>query len=424
MYVTTDGLRAERALLAALRLPGHRHSDVMESLAELARLAESAGARVVGSLTQERQAPSPSLRFGKGKVGQIRELAHEREADLLISDDSLTPIQERNLEQSLGLKVIDRTALILDIFAQRARTSEGKLQVELAQLTYLLPRLVGQWKHLERLGGGIGTRGPGETQLESDRRIIRRRIGKIEQALTHVQRHRRLLRDRRRVSGLPIVALVGYTNAGKTTLLNRLSGSAFRAANQLFVTLDPAARLVERPDCQPFVLTDTVGFIRKLPPLLVAAFKATLEELHEADVILHVVDASHPGVEEQHAVVEQLLAELGLTGRPEIVALNKVDRLEGPNGLRALIEEFRGVPLSALTGEGTTELLARIELALRHRGGRATLRIPYGDGTALTLCYERGRVLRRADEPTGIRLEVELPSQLLGAVSAYRVDVS
>src|SRR5262249_21211542 len=282
----------------------------------------------------------------------IKTLSKKERADLMISDDPLSPVQERNLGGSLGLRVIDRTALIRDIFAQRARTMEGKLQVELAQLSYLLPRLVGQWKHLERLGGGIGTRGPGETQIESDRRMIRHRIRKITEELKRVRVHRRVLRERRKASGVPVVALVGYTNAGKTTLLNRLTGADRAAADQLFVTLDPTARLVSPATHAPFVLTDTVGFIRKLPHQLVAAFKATLEELGEADVLLHVVDASHPGLEDQMTAVEQLLGELELAGRPTVVVLNKVDRLEADGALRGLLERVDGVAVSALTGEG------------------------------------------------------------------------
>ncbi len=411
----------ERALLAALRLAVQRRSEVLESLDELGRLAEAAGAQVVGTVIQERQAPSPSLYLGRGKVEELKHLAREGEVDLLISDDSLTPVQERNLEQALGLKVIDRTALILDIFAQRARTSEGKLQVELAQLTYLLPRLVGRWKHLERLGGGIGTRGPGETQLESDRRIIRQRIRQIQQELGHVQTHRRLLRDRRQSGGLPVVALVGYTNAGKTTLLNRLAGSHFPAADQLFVTLDPAARLVAVPGHQPFILTDTVGFIRKLPPQLVAAFKATLEDLSGADVLVHVVDASHPRAGAHREVVERLLAELDLAGRPSLLVFNKLDRQDGDHGLQSQIADSHGVSISAVTGQGIEELLRRLVLLLRPRIGYAVLRIPYAEGSILARCYEMGRVLRRADEPGGIRVEVELPTSLLAMVAAYRI---
>ena len=410
----------EKAVLAALRLPKQARFEVEESLDELGRLAESAGAEVVGRITQERAAPTPKLYFGKGKVDELKASSERQAANLVISDDSLSPIQERNLGGSLGLKVIDRTALILDIFAQRARTMEGKLQVELAQLSYLLPRLVGQWKHLERLGGGIGTRGPGETQLESDRRMIRHRIQKIRGDLNRVRTHRRLLRDRRKASGLPVAALVGYTNAGKTTLLNQLTGAGHVAADQLFVTLDPTARLVSRAGHAPFILTDTVGFIRKLPHQLVAAFKATLEELEEADILVHVVDASHPGLEEQMAAVDSLLAELELSGRPSIVALNKVDRLGADVALEALVDRFDGVAISARTGEGVDRLLDRVAQTLGPRVERVTLRIPYQDGTALAHCYGRGRVLARSDDADGIRLEVELAPRLLGPVGAYR----
>jgi GTPase len=410
----------ERALLAALRLPKQRRFEVEESLDELGRLAESAGAEVVGRITQERSAPTPKLYFGKGKVDELKASSQRQAANLMISDDPLSPMQERNLGGSLGLKVIDRTALILDIFAQRARTMEGKLQVELAQLSYLLPRLVGQWKHLERLGGGIGTRGPGETQLESDRRMIRHRIQKIRGDLNRVRTHRRLLRDRRKASGLPVAALVGYTNAGKTSLLNQLTGAAHVAADQLFVTLDPTARLVSRAGHAPFILTDTVGFIRKLPHQLVAAFKATLEELEEADVLVHVVDASHPGLEEQMAAVDRLLAELELSGRPSIVALNKVDRLDADVAVEALVNRFDGVAISARTGQGVDRLLDRVAQALGPRVQRVTLRIPYRDGPALAHCYARGRVLARSDDADGIRLEVELAARLLAPVEAYR----
>jgi GTP-binding protein HflX len=412
----------EKAFLAALRLPTQRRYEVEESLDELGRLAESAGADVVGRVTQERSAPSPALYFGKGKVEEMKALSERERADLMIADDPLSPVQERNLGGSLRLRVIDRTALILDIFAQRARTMEGKLQVELAQLSYLLPRLVGQWKHLERTGGGIGTRGPGEQQIESDRRIIRNRIRKISAELGRVRVHRRLLRDRRKASGVPVVALVGYTNAGKTTLLNRLTGATLTAADRLFVTLDPAARLVSIPPHAPFVLTDTVGFIKKLPHQLVAAFKATLEELAEADVLIHVVDASHPGLDEQVAAVESLLGELGLSARPTIVALNKIDRLEGGGALRALIERFSGVAISARDGQGVDDLLDRIEAVLQPRAARVALFIPYSDGTALAACYDKGRVLARSDEAAGIRVEVELPRRLISQFDAYRTS--
>jgi len=409
----------ERAVIAAVRLPRQRRWEVNESLEELAGLAVAAGATVVQRMTQEREAPTPALYFGRGKIEEVAAAAPEAGANLFISDDPLSPIQERNLSQALGMKVIDRTALILDIFAQRARTAEGKLQVELAQLTYLLPRLVGQWTHLERLGGGIGTRGPGETQLESDRRVIRRRVMQIERELEHVQTHRRLQRHGRRRAGVPIVALVGYTNAGKTTLLNRLSGARLTAADQLFVTLDPAARLVEQ-GLRPFILTDTVGFIRKLPHQLVAAFRATLEELKDADVLVHVMDASHLAIEEHAAAVERILGELEVADRPMVLALNKIDRTEGGRGLDALVARRDGVAISAATGEGLQELLKAIDAALP-MGDTVTLRIPHEDGASLALCYERGRVLARVDEPQHVVVDVQLPGSWLGSLAGYRV---
>ncbi len=389
---------------------------------ELRRLAESAGAEVVASVVQERSAPDPRLHFGKGKVDEVRALARALDATLLISDDPLSPGQERNLTRALDLRVIDRTALILDIFAQRARTSEGKLQVELAQLTYLLPRLVGQWAHLERLGGGIGTRGPGETQLESDRRVVRRRIAQIHEALQDVQRHRRLLRAHRRDVGLPVVALVGYTNAGKTTLLNRIAGASGTTADQLFVTLDPSARLVSGGGRAPLVLTDTVGFIQKLPTQLVAAFKATLEELAEAQLLLHVVDVSHPHAREHISAVHRVLEALGLEGRPALVVMNKIDRLGERNGLlRELLTEG-GAAVSARTGEGLEALLARLDETLATTRSACRLRVPYERGGVLSRVYARGRVLGREDRPDGIWLDVEVPRALEGLVRPFRVS--
>lgn len=411
----------ERAIVAALRRGPDPRWRVDESLEELAALVTAAGAEVAARVVQEREAPTPSLYLGRGKVAEIGEQARALGAGLLVLDDALSPVQERNLSQALGLKVVDRTALILDIFAQRARTREGKLQVELAQLTYLMPRLVGQWKHLERLGGGIGTRGPGETQLESDRRVIRRRVMQITRELERVKTHRRVQREGRRRAGLPVAALVGYTNAGKTTLLNRLTGASLVAADQLFVTLDPAARLVAGgPGRSPFILTDTVGFIRKLPHELVAAFRATLEELADADLLLHVVDAGHPQLEEHRTAVDRLLADLEVAARPTLLVLNKVDRLPAAT-VDALARSLGGVPVSATTAEGIEALLAAIRAALPPFPGTVTLRIPHAAGTALASCYDRGRVLARADEPHHVRLEVELPAELLGSLAAYRV---
>jgi GTP-binding protein HflX len=416
-----NGRRPERAIVGALRSGGGRQWLVDESLDELTALVGAAGGTVVERVVQERASPAPALYFGKGKVEEIGEMARRLQANLFVSDDALSPGQERNLTQALGIKVIDRTALILDIFAQRARTSEGKLQVELAQLTYLMPRLIGQWKHLERLGGGIGTRGPGETQLESDRRVIRTRVRQITRDLERVKIHRRVQRDGRRRAGLPVVALVGYTNAGKTTLLNRLTGASLRAADQLFVTLDPAARLVNGHDRSAFIVTDTVGFIRKLPHELVAAFRATLEELTEADVLLHVVDASHPQLEEHMAAVETLLGELQVGGRPRLLVLNKRDRLEDPTIADGLVRLRGGVAVSARTGEGVEKLLATVRGLLPRLNGPVTLRIPHAEGAALASCYARGHVLARADEPQHVRLEVELPLDLLGPLESYRV---
>jgi GTP-binding protein HflX len=416
-----NGRRPERTIIGALCVGGGRRWQIDESLDELAALVHAAGGVVVERVVQERVAPSPALYFGKGKADAIGEAARRLPADLFVSDDTLSPVQERNLTQALGIKVIDRTALILDIFAQRARTSEGKLQVELAQLTYLMPRLVGQWKHLERLGGGIGTRGPGETQLESDRRVIRTRVRQITRDLERVKVHRRVQRGARRRAGWPVVALVGYTNAGKTTLLNRLTGASLTAADQLFVTLDPAARLVNGDGRPPFVLTDTVGFIRKLPHELVAAFRATLEELTEADVLLHVIDASDPQLEEHLAAVETLLEELQVGGRPRLLVLNKLDCLEDPGIAEGLVRLRGGVAVSARTGEGVSELLDAVGMLLPRPIGPVTLRIPHTEGAALASCYTRGRVLTRADEPHHVCLQVELPVDLLGSLGTYRV---
>jgi GTP-binding protein HflX len=413
---------ADRAILVGLRLQKQKRWEVVESMEELARLTEAAGAEVLATVLQEREAPSPALHFGRGKVEEIRDLARTLGASLLISDDSLTPGQERNVQKATGVRVIDRTALILDIFAQRARTSEGKLQVELAQLTYLLPRLVGQWAHLERLGGGIGTRGPGETQLESDRRVIRRRIAQINAELRDVQRHRRLLREHRRDVGLPVVALVGYTNAGKTTLLNRLAGASARTADQLFVTLDPAARLVNPPDMAPFLLTDTVGFIQKLPTQVVAAFKATLEELSEAALLLHVVDASQPRVHEQMAAVHAVLGELGLETRPSLTVVNKMDRLAEGDGVLRQLEAEGGVPISARDGLGVERLLCRIDEALRTTRLRCRLRVPYARAGVVSAVYARGQVLWRDDRADGIWLDAEVPRALAGLVEPYREE--
>ncbi|MBI2902325.1 MAG: GTPase HflX [Candidatus Methylomirabilis oxyfera] len=318
--------RRERALLVGLHRKRNARWEAEESLVELGRLAGSAGAVVVATILQERDSPDPRYLIGKGKAEEIKATWHEA-IDLLLVDEELSGSQQRNLEKLTGWKTVDRPSLILDIFAQRAKTREGKLQVELAQLDYLLPRLVGRGVDLSRLGGGIGTRGPGETQLETDRRTIRRRMAKVRDDLAKVRRHRALLRRPRRRHAVPIVALVGYTNAGKSTLFNALTHSDVRTDNALFVTLDPVLRRVSTSDGFVFLLSDTVGFIRRLPPQLVAAFKATLEELDEADLLLHLIDASHPLMMEQKLTVDTILGELGLSGKPIVEVFNKVDLL-------------------------------------------------------------------------------------------------
>ncbi len=298
-----------------------------QSLDELAQLSNTAGAIVVGRLTQKLHQPSKNLYIGKGKLDELIELKDTLEADVIIFDDELSPLQQKNLEEALKVKIIDRVALILDIFASHAQTHEGKLQVELAQHEYLLPRLAGQWSHLERLGGGIGTRGPGESQLETDRRLINKKIQRLKKQLDDVKKHRMLYRQQRRKSGIPIVALVGYTNSGKSTLLNALSKAGVLAEDKLFATLDPTTRRINLPDKTAVLLSDTVGFIRKLPPSVVSAFRATLEELTEATVLLHIVDFSSGTAAEQCEVVEGVLKDLEISDKPVITVLNKMDAL-------------------------------------------------------------------------------------------------
>ena len=299
-----------------------------ESLTELAELARSARAIVVATVTQRMDRPTQTY-LGKGKLEELKGLLYAKRASTVICDDELTPTQQRNLEKELGgAKVIDRTALILDVFAQRARTKDGRLQVELAQHEYLLPRLAGQWTHLERLGGGIGTRGPGETQIETDRRLVRQRIQKLKRDLEDVRRHRARYRARRIEMEVPVVSLVGYTNAGKSSLLNRLTNADVMAENLLFSTLDPITRRIKTPAGRDVLLTDTVGFIQKLPTAVVAAFRATLEEVQESTLVLHVLDIAHPNAAQMAAVVEGILKDLGIADKPRLVALNKADLLD------------------------------------------------------------------------------------------------
>jgi len=342
--------------------------SIESSLEELSYLAKTAGAEVVGRLAQKLERPSPTYYLGRGKLEELIKLREHSPYSVVIFNDELSPRQQRNLEEALEAKVIDRTALILDIFSRRAQTREGQLQVELAQHQYLLPRLAGQWSHLERLGGGIGTRGPGESQLETDRRLIRRRIHRLQSQIEAVRRHRALYRQKRRKSHIPVVALVGYTNAGKSTLLNALSQADVLVEDKLFSTLDPVTRRLVLPDGQQFLLTDTVGFIHKLPPSIIAAFRATLEELTEADLLLHIVDITHHDAAEQFQTVEEILADLNLTDKPQITVLNKMDIFTGtPEEMNALAQTKHVKPpdeativISALKGWGLDKLLVKI----------------------------------------------------------------
>jgi len=319
---------SERAFLVAVRAKRDFEGwSVEDSVEELAQLASTAGAEVVGKLIQRLDKPVKTHYLGSGKLEELISLKTSPGYDVVIFDDELSPTQQRNLEEALEVKVIDRAALILDIFAKHARTREGKLQVELAQHQYLFPRLAGQWSHLERLGGGIGTRGPGESQLETDRRLIRQKIHRLKEEIEEIRKHRRLYRHRRKESGIPVVALVGYTNAGKSTLLNTLSGAGVVVGDKLFATLDPTTRRLALPDKGVILLSDTVGFIQKLPPMIVTAFRATLEELSEADVLIHIVDLTSHNAAEQCQTVEDILSDLELLDKPRITALNKIDLL-------------------------------------------------------------------------------------------------
>lgn len=403
-------------MVVGVDVPGRASWPLEDRLAELCDLVHSAGGVVVDTVTQRRDAPDPATVVGRGKLEELRLACAAAQADLVVVDRELTPAQARNLERALGVRVIDRTQLILDIFAQRAQTREGKLQVELAQLTYLLPRLVGRGSSLSRLGGGIGTRGPGETKLETDRRRIRVRIQHLRRQLADVAQRRGRLRRRRRVQQFPAVVLVGYTNAGKSTLFERLTGQQAFVADQLFATLDPTTRRLALPGGDVALLTDTVGFIHDLPHQLVAAFRATLEEVAEADLLLHVVDASHPLAEARLEAALRVLEQLGAAERPTLTVLNKVDRL--PAGtLPAWMQRLPGaVPVSALTGQGLEALREAIAEVLGRRYALAELTIPYAQAHLLAELHGGGRVLRVEYAADGIRVAAELRPHVLARV--------
>jgi GTP-binding protein HflX len=431
----------ERAILVGLELKapfragaGATPNAAAESMEELKALAETAGARVEETILQARSAPDAATLIGSGKLDQLRGAVHAHEADLVLFDSELTPTQQRNIERALDCKVLDRTQLILDIFASRARTREGQLQVELAQLNYLLPRLAGHGVEMSRLGGGIGTRGPGETKLETDRRRIYGRIKKLSDELEHVRTGRGTQRRQRQSVPLATIALVGYTNAGKSTLFNRLTGAGVLADARLFATLDPTVRHVTLPSRRKVLISDTVGFIRNLPTTLVKAFRATLEEVTEASLLLHVVDASSPYAPHQTAHVAKVLAEIGAGQTRQILALNKMDVLNealedsaslaerilgevpGPKGLEA-------IPLSARSGAGFEALLAAIDRLLPVDPIKLSkYRIPAGEGSLMHLLHERAKVLASRLQDATWEVEAEVPESVRRRLTPYSVE--
>jgi GTP-binding protein HflX len=421
----------ERLLLVGLRLPRQERFSAEDTLEELAQLGETAEGEIVGRCLYTARTIRAATWLSKGRLEELKRTVEESRADTVVMDAELSPAQQRNLEKHLETKVIDRTALILDIFARHAHSREGCLQVELAQLRYRLPRLTRMWEHLSRLGGGIGTRGPGETQLEVDRRTIRRRIARMTAEIENLRRHRALHRQRRKATLTPTVALVGYTNAGKSTLLNALTGADALVQDQLFATLDPLTRRLELPRSGlTILLTDTVGFIRNLPHQLVAAFKATLEEVEEADLLLRVVDCSQPLWRDRAAVVQDVLDEIGAAQRPYILVLNKAENL-APADRQSAIRAARGrfndaqdiLCISARTGEGIPELVRTIERFFLDRRVRAVLEIPLSDGAALAQIKAEARILRQEYDEHTAWIEAEAPPHVIGRLRRYLAAV-
>lgn len=399
----------EKAVLVGIETQ-HPHWNIEETMRELALLAETAGAEPVAEIIQKRSKPDSAFYVGKGKVEEIRLLVEETGAELIIFNDELSPSQIRNLEKVMEARVVDRTALILDIFAQRAKTHEGTLQVELAQLNYLLPRLTGLGIQLSRLGGGIGTRGPGETKLEVDRRRIRKRIGDLKEEIEEIKKHRTLHRRARQAVPLPVVTIVGYTNAGKSTLLNALTAAGVFVEDKLFATLDPTTRQVELQDGSRFLLTDTVGFIQKLPHHLVAAFRATLEEVRDADLLLHVVDTSHPQAAAQMIAVNEILHKIDAEKLPVFVVFNKMDLPEAHAALPMLCRDWPDhLAVSAKNGMGLAELLLRIDEVIRGGHQRLELTLPFGSEKILATIRSHGKLETEEYTAEGIKIRAILP---------------
>jgi GTP-binding protein HflX len=421
-----DGLPQTEPLRTVTPAPGASPTalDAEESLTEFRELVLSAGAEVAAELLQRRPRPDPATLVGAGKIEEIAGVAESTEADLILFDHDLSPTQLRNLDAALPCRVLDRTQLILDIFARHARTREGQLQVELAQLEYMLPRLTGRGKSMSQTGGGIGTRGPGETQLETDRRRIQRRIDQLKKDLDAVRRVRRQQRQRREAVPVPTVALVGYTNAGKSTLFNRITGGQVLESSKMFATLDPKLRAIELPSRRKVLLSDTVGFIRNLPHTLVTSFRATLEEVEQAEVLLHIRDAASTYGEEQKVQVERVLAELEALDKPRIEVMNKIDLLEGEDRGGLLESDAPGgsVAVSARTGEGIEGLLKSIDEALRSDPLiDATLRVPQHEGAVLAAIEAGMLVHTRRYEGNLVHLSVTGPASLVGRLRAYRL---
>ena len=421
MMVETTSRKHEKTILVGLEREGVTRWDVEDSLDELRQLAATAGAQVVDTVVQKLDHPTAPYYIGKGKAEEVARKCGEKQVTALIFDDELSPAQGRNLEQLTSRKVLDRTQLILDIFARRARTREGRLQIELAQLQYLLPRLTRMWTHLSRQTGGIGTRGPGETQLEVDRRRVQDRIARLERDLREVRKHRTIQREGRLRRNWPVASLIGYTNAGKSSLLNRLTGAAVLAENKLFATLDPTTRQLVLPNRQKVLLTDTVGFIRKLPHTVIESFKATLEEVQLADLLIHVVDLSHPQHREQMAAVDETISELGAHGKQTLIAFNKSDQVD-PDIMASQLHNHPGsVAISALTGAGMDAFFQELEVRLSAWRMRVEFRIPIEASALLAEVHRVGHVLSVTYEDDTAVVLAHIPPELKPKLAPFEV---